>query len=293
MAGYSDITTVSPSNITAAIFRAWATFIHNSISGTGGMTNTADTGQIDLTTVAAPGAISTYMGYKMYACNDSLQATYPIYVKIEFGSTSANANNPSVQITIGTGTNGAGTITGTLVVAFQHGIGGTASSTASTSYASSGTARFAIALFTDAGINNPLWFSFERTVDSSGVDTGDGLILNYGRATNSCSSRYVPRTGGAPPTQTGMHGVMAAENPSSFGINVGASLCIPMAGIAKPPGLNLLMVRSSDFGSYASITTPVYGATHTYQHVGIGITGLRNNGDNALLTTCRLAIRYE
>jgi hypothetical protein len=292
MGTYND-NTLAPSNASAALFRAWGAWIHSVLSGAGGWTVTADTGQIDFTTVAAPGAVSTYMGYKMYTFSDALNATYPIYVKIEFGSSSASANNPSIQVTIGTGSNGTGTITGTLVAAFQHGIGGTASAGVTQSYGSSGPARAGFAIFTDAGVNNPLWFSLERTVDTSGSDTGDGLILNYGRATNACVSRYIPRVGAAPPTQTGMHAVMAAENPSTFGINVGVSLCIPMAGVAKSPGLNLLQVRSGDFGSYSTITCPVYGTMHTYQHVGAGITGIRNNGDNALLTTNRLAIRYE
>jgi hypothetical protein len=104
-----DITTLAADNSTAAKFRAWAQFVHSTITLAGGWINTADTGQIDLTTVAAPTGLSQSMGYKIYRMNDPFQSTKPVFIKLEFGSGSGAATQPSFWLTVGTGSDGAGT----------------------------------------------------------------------------------------------------------------------------------------------------------------------------------------
>lgn len=292
MATKFDITTIPATNGTDAQFRLWASFIRDVFELAGGWTNTTDTGQINLVTVLAPVAGSTSQGYKIYKMADALQATYPVFVKIEFGSGTAAAN-PGFWITIGTGSDGAGTITGIFVVRFQHTIAGTAAGAPLKCYGSAGTARITLGLWLDAGINNPTWFSLERSVDSSGADNGEGIVLNYGRASNNCTSRFVPFIGGAPAFENGMHAVLTSQNPSSFGVNVGVSLIIPMAGVAKQPPLNLLMFRTGDFIDYSIITVTVYGVSHSYIALA-GINNMRNNGFGGLTdTNSKIAMRYE
>lgn len=94
----------------SATFQAWVTEIVTTIFTTLGVTQTADTGQINPATVAVPGAINTSAGYVIGRFNDTLQATAPIFFKLEFGTGSAIAA-PGMWLTVGTGSNGSGTIT--------------------------------------------------------------------------------------------------------------------------------------------------------------------------------------
>jgi hypothetical protein len=94
-----------------AEFRAWGLELHNALVAAG-LVNTSDTGQIDFATVVRA-AGNTAAGYKIYRFNDALQATAPIFLKLEFGSSSSNTA-PNMWLTVGTGTNGAGTINGTV-----------------------------------------------------------------------------------------------------------------------------------------------------------------------------------
>src|SRR5262245_813211 len=92
-----------------ATFRAWGSALAAALAAVG-LTQTSDTGQINWTTVTRPGT-STAAGYEIWRFNDTLQATAPIFLKIEYG-TGTTALAPTMWITVGTGSNGSGTITG-------------------------------------------------------------------------------------------------------------------------------------------------------------------------------------
>lgn len=88
------------------------------------MVRTSDTGQVDLDTIVAPSwtASEVGMGYLIYRFDDALQATNPIFMRIDFNivfwsfstsnSTAMQAQGAiQTKFTFGTGTDGAGTIT--------------------------------------------------------------------------------------------------------------------------------------------------------------------------------------
>lgn len=104
-------------NTSNAQFRAWGSWVGSTLT-TFGFPKTADTGQINWTTVSAPGAGSTIQGYEVRTFNDSAESTSPIYMKLEFGS-GTNAATPFMYLTVGTGSDGAGTITGTAITSRQ------------------------------------------------------------------------------------------------------------------------------------------------------------------------------
>lgn len=94
-----------------ATFVAWGKNISDSLAAVG-LTKTADTGQIDWSTaVYNSTSTNTVVGYEIWRFNDALQATAPIFLKIEYGNGSA-ITRPAVFVTVGTGSNGAGTLTG-------------------------------------------------------------------------------------------------------------------------------------------------------------------------------------
>lgn len=93
-----------------ATFRAHGLELSTAMTATGFFPKTADTGQIDWATVTRPGT-SAVAGYEIRYLNDSLHGTAPIVAKIEW-ATGTNATTPVMFLTVGTGSNGSGTITG-------------------------------------------------------------------------------------------------------------------------------------------------------------------------------------
>lgn len=93
-----------------AAFRKWVQGIHDSMIAAG-LVQTSDTGQFNLTTGAVPTAANTNV-YLIYRFNDSAQATKPVFVKVEPG-TGSTTGRISLFLTVGSGSNGSGTINGT------------------------------------------------------------------------------------------------------------------------------------------------------------------------------------
>lgn len=91
-------------------FRAWGSEFSSMLTAVG-LTQTADTGQINWTTVTYSSTANAIQGYEIWRFNDTLQSTYPIFLKFEYGTGNASTH-PGVWITIGTGSNGSGAIIG-------------------------------------------------------------------------------------------------------------------------------------------------------------------------------------
>ena len=102
-------TTTTPIDQTSdAAFRTWVAEIITQLAAVG-LTQTADTGQINTSTVTRA-ASSTAAGYTIWRFSDTLQSTSPIFLKLEFGSWSGGNTYPQMWVSISTGTNGAGTL---------------------------------------------------------------------------------------------------------------------------------------------------------------------------------------
>ena len=102
-------TTTTPIDQTSdAAFRTWVAAIITQLAAVG-LTQTADTGQINTSTVTRA-ATSTAAGYTIWQFSDTLQSTSPIFLKLEFGSGSLGTTYPQMWVSISTGTNGAGTL---------------------------------------------------------------------------------------------------------------------------------------------------------------------------------------
>ena len=102
-------TTTTPIDQTSdAAFRTWVAEIITQLAAVG-LTQTADTGQINTSTVTRA-AGNTAAGYTIWRFSDTLQSTYPVFLKLEFGSASSGNAYPQMWVSISTGTNGAGTL---------------------------------------------------------------------------------------------------------------------------------------------------------------------------------------
>ncbi|MCI4437878.1 MAG: hypothetical protein JHC33_13810 [Ignisphaera sp.] len=185
-------TTISTatSYATDAAFRTANQAISTAIQAVG-LIQTSDTGQINWTTVAKPGVAYTFAGYEMYRFNDSLQSTSPIYLKIEYG-VGMSFSYSALAFTVGTGTDGAGNLTGNVsqrATLWSN----TADGATRTSYFSGSTNRLCMVLWPPN--SNADWgiFSLERTHDSSGTDTGAGAhIFQASTSGYGTLSQYLP-----------------------------------------------------------------------------------------------------
>lgn len=288
--------TLQMTNSTDALWRAWVQFIEDTIVTTGGMVNTTDTGQMTIATSAHPVAINTIVGYRIYRMADALQATAPIYMKAEYGSGGA-ANTPRMTLTIGTGTNGAGTITGALVSSAQITASGNGTN-ACHCFASAATGRVHLLMFVRAAAVDLMVMSLERTKDSAGADTADGVLFAYGNQGPLVFTQYLNATAGAqPPAETGVTAVLSNQTGSSaFGGNVGVGVPLHFKSVVQQPGLGIVIVNSADFVAEAQPSFTFYGAAHTYQlgqHDTAQVAIALGNATFSNRPTTRIGIRYE
>jgi hypothetical protein len=101
-----------PANLLSsdATFRAWAKGVSDLVKAAG-LVQTADTGQINFATATWPTVASTSAGFETFYLNDSKHATDPMYIKLSYGGGTATSR-AQVWIQVGTGTDGAGGLTG-------------------------------------------------------------------------------------------------------------------------------------------------------------------------------------
>lgn len=124
----SSINTVVDQTTDAA-FRTWVAEVITFLFTTLGVTQTSDTGQINTSTVTRSAVINTAAGYVIGRFNDTAQSTSPIFFKLEFGTGTTQPTNPAMWITVGTGSNGSGTLTGVVSTRVAAGNFGIPSST--------------------------------------------------------------------------------------------------------------------------------------------------------------------
>lgn len=73
-----------------------------------------DETDIDWATITRP-AVNTNAGYAVFHLADTKHATAPIYFRIDFGTSQSTATRMRIQLTVGTATDGAGVLSGTVV----------------------------------------------------------------------------------------------------------------------------------------------------------------------------------
>lgn len=164
-----------PSSSTDALFRDWGSKLSAAIQAVG-LVKTGDTGQINWSTVTVGTGIR---GYEIFRFNDSLQATTPVFIKIEYGHPTSTTSYVLFRTTVGKGTDGAGNITGVLHTALANANGSQDSTNDFVSYVSSGDGSMLnISLFPtwNATYSPMLKFSLERSRDAGGNPTTTGTF---------------------------------------------------------------------------------------------------------------------
>lgn len=184
-------TNTTVANTSTATFDAWINEIYTQLVTNCGLTQTADTGQMAVPSVTAlPGTTNTSAGYYIFRFNDTLQATSPVFIKLEFG-TGGTTTGPQMWITVGTGSNGSGTINGTVMTRVAT-CAGTAPTSTATNYTSrycynavQGSLGIAFKVGANANSSNLTlggFFVF-RSVNAAGNSTADSVMLLTNAAT--------------------------------------------------------------------------------------------------------------
>lgn len=182
---------------TTANYRIWvAEIIDNLIAA--GLVQTTDAGQIDVSTATQPGA-GTYPHFAMFRFNDALQATAPVFMKIEFGA--GGTTQPMIAVTVGSGTNGSGTLTGTVSARYvtSSSGGGLAPASQTLPYLSMAIHKggffgfvFKIGCVSQTYSTAIYAIFMARTTDNTGVETAEGVSLfNLLGNNNVISSQFM------------------------------------------------------------------------------------------------------
>lgn len=161
-----------------ATFREWGSELSSKLLAVG-MTQTADTGQIDWGTVTRP-STNTSAGFEIWRFNDPSHSTSPIFLRLDYG-TAGNADAPQLVVTMGTGSNGSGTITGTAISPARQVVYGTIGQTTDTlrnSYLVYNATMGFLGLWWKVGSGHAHSMLFiARTVDADGEGDTTGALM--------------------------------------------------------------------------------------------------------------------
>ncbi len=249
-------------NNTNTSFRNWGSNVSAKILAAG-MVKASDTGQIDFTTVQTPAALGTSQGYEIWQFNDTLQATAPVFFKLEYGSGAATAD-PGTWLTFGSGSNGSGTLTGSLSTRMS--VNGTAAG-ATTWFFSGSNNRFmmaAMAAGANASSSTILILSFERTVDANGNVTSEGVLVVTKSKTTWGQVGWNTTTGAMTAVEASLGAMGPSVGSGSSGYATAIYPVFHTKGNFLNPGYNIICAYEANFSAGIPVTFPFYNVSHTY-----------------------------
>lgn len=285
-----NIVSVYPDNSTNANFQAWGGALSAAILAAG-WSKSADTGQINFASVTAPSGVNQVQGYEIWTMATGGLTTY--YLKLEYGS-AASTTYPAIWLTMGTGTNGSGTLTGQLSTRFQIKVNYSSATTMQSCCFAGAADWFACCLFFDySQYQYPILFAIERIRDSSGANTDNGVSIHAACYSNQFYSQVLPPSGAIwtlnSTTDTpgwAMQLPPDGTQTTLSGSTTGICLVHPFKQYHLNPVIGLIGYYSytPDISAYSTFTVSRYGTNHTYFSLGNTL----NIGENI-----SPAIRYE
>lgn len=287
---YAASTTLINNISSDAAFRTWGSAYNAKLTSMG-LVDNADTGSINWATVTTPGVANTVAGFEVWRMDDALQATIPIFIKVEYGSGTAAADG-SIWITLGSGTNGSGTLSG--ITSIRQQVKCTATAGAITHYWSGDTNRLSIAVV-GASAATSMLICIERTVDTLGAVTGEGALLIYRGASLWGQQAWNQVTGPYTATWEATLGAMgpAVAPFGVFGTQLAVYPVFHNKGVFLSPGLNVYVYENATIASGSTISFTVYGSAHTYIPLGSPEFGSAARGGFSSAANATAMMRYE
>lgn len=254
-------------------FQAWAQAISNQFTAAG-WTVTGDTGQVNWASNPSPPAANTWTLYEIrQPAGDPLQTgATAYYIRIEYGQ--RNTGTPGLRFTLGTGTNGAGTLTG-FVTTPQSITSGSIAAQGSVTFEcdfSWDASRFAMLLWRNAPGQNVSFVAIERTKGAAGSDNSDGvtILISNGGVTNQLWWQQSIIFGlGVPPALNTFAAIAPWPNNGNgttlnFNNSVPISPIFPCYGKWGNPLTVVGTMVGADCVDGTFLTTTLYGVTRTY-----------------------------
>lgn len=259
-------------------FRIWATELDAAIIAAGWVDNN-DTGSVTISALVVPAA-GVSAGFRVYKMNDALAASSPCYMKVEFTTDSGSSGVPGLYITIGTGTNGSGTLTGNVSTRQHLKANGNYTTAVSFAYSSGSTSRFGFFMGIPGDTANPspkFFISVSRFQDENGADTAEGFVLVLAwKSANGVGTastiQFVPKLGGNFATQAQLadnwYGVYPRSGGSLSGDGFGLWPLIPVIGRPYPANYQIGLAVLTDLPKLEQISFTVNGITRTWLALG-------------------------
>lgn len=168
------VETVYTRSDTTDVIRSWAGAL-SALLLSAGWVRTSDSGQTAAASLPACSAVWQFAGYEIWRMDDSLQSTAPCVIKLSYGC-AGHMNLARLEMTVGTGSDGAGNITGILGVASAY-LTGTGTGAGASFWGSAGPGRFCFFVGSTSAASGHFMMSIERIRDSAGDVTGDGFLV--------------------------------------------------------------------------------------------------------------------
>ncbi|MGE5110632.1 MAG: hypothetical protein ACM3JB_07250 [Acidobacteriaceae bacterium] len=234
-----------------------------------GWARTSNTGQVTLASALRSGAATNY---EVRKSNDGLT---DLYLKITY----ALVNNDLFPIIVlGTGSDGAGTITGPAgqTISMNTLATGSTSNTGTFTYQICwATLHGSFVMSCKHDSSNPWLLCVERSRDSSGSPTSDYATMYMSQSYNVLASRHLQQTlfigGSYTAGKTSQSTAWASALPSItnnvYSGDVGVSPVRPMIPHEGNTS-KLLLIAKADFSTTGQFTTTVYGSSHNYMAMG-------------------------
>jgi hypothetical protein len=256
---------------TGTEIRAWVQAMHDALAAIG-MVQTSDTGQVNISTMLNASATNTAVGYEVWRFDDAAQATCPIVFKLEYGR-GAGVGYAQMWLTVGSGSDGAGNITGVRFARAAVGPGGNTGTASTTGYASSGDGSMCALVPWPAVLGNAPMFIIERARNADGTPRAEDFLVAAQGTSNSTCDIYAYDCAGGNYTRQGAVAVVPG-NVSGTNMGSGTSLAAGTLGPAYtllnyPPAVvpwQALAVVAYPPGDRPSgeFTLHTLGADHNY-----------------------------
>lgn len=288
------ILAAASTNVSDASFRVWINEIHNALIAFGWL-QTADTGQINFSTVTRPAGTNQYPGFACYQMNDALQSSCAVFIRLDFG-TGGNTDTPGIklQVAIG-GTNGTGTLTGN--VGTQTTMGGQGTSANLSNLRTSGDAGSFRALLWTTQAGAGFCICIERDKNTNGVDNALGVNYAVCWAANNAggfgvASQFLQQAGGTGLYDTTrLYALISSFSSQTWGSSTGVAPVCTSFGPFRNPMIGMLVTGFVDFAVESTNPVPIYGSSRTYM---MGRPSAGGNANvNGIQPICGLAILWE
>lgn len=296
----SKILYSSPAVIGATGFKAVAKELSDALKACG-LVQTGDSGQIDWSSAPEFTAGNVAYGFEMFTLADSQAANLPVYIKIEYGrSTAAGAGGHQLWVTVGGGSDGAGGVTSVYLARSTALQGNTGYADPGASYptavcVSDGFVAVAFKIGSRTSDAAPSGgFIIARTPDSSGSPNADGLFVVLGPASGTNTAAYCYRAAAGTIISSALAAtclIPFAQTSSLVGTDAQAFKHYASLPRVRPLG-SILTVLMSELGGLTTFPcAPVGAATKNFLVLGPRSFGVTVTG--AAVSQACLAILWE